>query len=59
MIIKTIKDVQVGQQFEHHKHGKGMVSGKTARTITITFENGMTCKNTYRYADAYFYLSDF
>lgn len=57
--MTTIKDIQIGHTFQHHKYGKGMVSGKTQRTITATFENGMTVKNTYKYADAYFYGSDF
>ena len=57
--MRTIADVVIGEKFHHPKHGGGMVSGKTKRTITITFENGLVSKNTYRYADAYFYITEF
>ena len=56
--MRTIEDVKVGEFVEHHEKGKGMVSGKTQRTVTITFEKS-TSKNTYRYKDAYFYVSEF
>lgn len=49
----------MGDKFSHYKYGEGIVCDKTARTITIVFENGMKCKNTYRYSDAYFSIGDF
>ena len=57
--MRTIQEVKIGEKVKHHIKGDGMVTNKTKRTITITFENGNTCKNTYRYNDAYFYVSDF
>ena len=56
--MRTIQDVKVGETVNHHLRGKGVVSIKTKRTITIVFENS-TCKNTYNCNDAYFYVSDF
>ena len=55
----TIKDVKVGQEINSGRNGDGLVSAKTARTVTVTFKNGNTVKNTYRYSDDYFYGSDF
>lgn len=57
--MKTIQDVKVGDKIENRRNGKGIVSGKTQRTVTVTFENGNTVKNTYRYKDDYFCESDF
>jgi hypothetical protein len=49
--MKTIQDVRIGDKVENHRNGKGIVSGKTQRTVTVTFENGNTVKNTYRHKD--------
>ena len=57
--MKTIQDVKIGDKVENRRNGKGIVSGKTQRTVTVTFENGNTTKNTYRHKDDYFYESDF
>lgn len=57
--MRTIQDVNIGEQVDSGRNGKGLVSGKTKRTITVTFQNGNTVKNTYKYNDAYFYASDF
>ena len=57
--MKTIQDVKIGDPVNSYINGKGMVTIKTKRTITVTFENGNTVKNTYKYNDAYFYGSDF
>jgi hypothetical protein len=57
--MKTIQDVKIGEKVENGRNGKGMVTNKTKRTITLTFENGNTVKNTYRHNDDYFYGSDF
>ena len=59
MAWKTIQEVKVGDEVNSPKNGKGIVSMKTKRTITVTFENGNTTKNTYKFNDAYFYESDF
>ena len=56
---KTIQDVKIGEAVHSGRNGKGMVTNKTKRTITVTFENGNTVKNTYKYNDDYFYGSDF
>jgi len=58
-IMRTIQDVKIGEPVNSGRNGKGMVTNKTKRTITVTFENGNTVKNTYKYNDAYFYGSDF
>jgi hypothetical protein len=57
--MKTIQDVKLGEEVTSNKNGKGMITGKTKRTVTVTFQNGNVVKNTYRYSDAYFYGSDF
>lgn len=57
--MKTIQDVKIGEEVISNKNGKGMITGKTKRTVTVTFQNGNVVKNTYRYSDAYFYGSDF
>jgi len=44
--MKTIKEVKVGDKVENKRNGNGIVSLKTARTITIVFNNGNTVKNT-------------
>jgi len=41
------------------RNGKGMVTDTSKRTITVTFENGNTVKNTYIHNDTYFYGIDF
>jgi hypothetical protein len=56
---KTIKEVKVGNPVENNKNGKGLVIAKTAKTITVLFENGNKVKNSYKHADAYFYEGDF
>lgn len=56
---KTIKEVKVGDRVENNRNGKGMVIAKTARTITVQFENGNKVKNSYRYSDDYFWETDF
>ena len=57
--MRTIQDVKIGEPVNSSRNGKGMVTSKTKRTITVTFENGTTVKNTYKHNDAYFYGSDF
>ena len=57
--MKTIQEIQIGHPVYTKRNGKGMVTGKTKRTITVTFENGNIVKNTYKYNDAYFYGSEF
>jgi hypothetical protein len=57
--MQTIQDVKIGQEVNSGRNGKGMVTAKTKRTVTVTFQNGNTVKNTYKTADAYFYGSDF
>jgi len=57
--MKIISEVKVGDVVDSPKNGKGMVTFKTKRTITVTFENGNVCKNTYKHSDAYFYYSEF
>lgn len=57
--MRTIQDIKIGEKVESGRNGKGMVTNKTKRTITVTFENGNTVKNTYRHNDDYFYGSDF
>ncbi len=57
--MKTIQDVKLGEEVTSNKNGKGMITGKTKRTVTVTFQNGNVVKSTYRYSDAYFYGSDF
>ena len=59
MAWKTIEEVNIGDPVENHRNGKGVVSGKTQRTITVTFYNGNTVKNTYRHKDDYYYETDF
>jgi hypothetical protein len=59
MVWKTIKEVKIGDPVENGRNGKGMVTDKTARTVTVTFENGNQVKNTYRFSDDYYYESDF
>ena len=57
--MKTIQDVKIGEAVNSGRNEKGVVTNKTKRTITVTFENGNTVKNTYRHNDDYFYGSDF
>ena len=56
---KTIEFVKIGEEVHSARNGKGMVTGKTKRTVTVTFENGNIVRNTYRYNDDYFYGTDF
>ena len=55
----TIQDVKIGQEIISPRNGKGIITSKTKRTITVVFENGNTSKVTYKYNDADFYASDF
>lgn len=57
--MKTIKDVKIGNKINSPKNGEGMVTGKTLRTVTVTFTNGNTVKITYLNSNAYFYETDF
>jgi hypothetical protein len=57
--MRTIQDVKIGEPIEHRTKGKGMVTAKTKRTITVTFESGNTSKLTYAHSDAYFYQGEF
>lgn len=54
----TIQEVQIGQELKSRTRGKGIVIGKTARTLTLKFPSS-TAKNTYKSKDAEFKLSDF
>lgn len=56
---KKINEVKVGYKIKNKRNGKGVITSKTQRTITVTFENGKVVKNTYRYADAPFFESEF
>lgn len=56
---KPISAVKIGDLVENNKNGKGMVTDKTTRTVTVTFENGNKVKNTYRFKDDYFWETDF
>jgi hypothetical protein len=57
--MKTIQEVIIGEVVNSNRNGKGMVTKKTKRTVTVIFENGNTVKNTYKNNDDYFYGSDF
>lgn len=57
--MKKIQDVKIGQEVISPRNGKGIITAKTKRTITVVFENGNTSKVTYKYNDAYFHESDF
>ena len=57
--MKKVSDIRIGESYNHGLYGNGMVTDTTKRTITITFQNGMKVKNTYKSADAYLYISDF
>ncbi len=57
--MQTIQDVKIGQEVNSGRNGKGMVTSKTKRTVTVTFQNGNIVKNTYKTFDTYFYESDF
>lgn len=56
---KTIQEVKIGDPVENNKNGKGMITDKTERTVTVTFQNGNRVKNTYPYKDSYFWETDF
>lgn len=57
--MKTIAQVRIGDTVDGGRNGKGMVTGRTARTVTVTFENGNEVRNTYKHKDAIFLDSDF
>lgn len=57
--MRTIQEVKIGEEVNSVRNGRGMVTNKTKRTITVTFDNGNTVKKTYRNNDDYFYGSDF
>jgi len=46
---KRINDVKVGQEVNSGKNGKGMITTKTKRTVTVTFQNGNKVKNSYHH----------
>ena len=56
---QTIVDIKIGDEVHSPRNGKGMITGKTKRTVTATFMNGNICKNTYKNHDDYFYHADF
>ena len=56
--MQTIQDVKIGQEI-NSRNGKGIVTNKTKRSVTVTFQNGNIVKNTYKHNDAYFYGSEF
>lgn len=41
--MQTIQDVKIGQEVNSCRNGKGMVTAKTKRTVTVTFQNGNYC----------------
>jgi hypothetical protein len=49
--MKTIQDVKIGEEVISGRNGKGMVTNKTKRTVTVTFANGNIVKNTYKHND--------
>ena len=55
----SISDIEVGHEVEHARKGKGIVTVKTQRTVTVTYANGDKVKNTYNSKDAEFWVSDF
>ena len=55
--MRTIQEVVIGEEVTHPSKGKGVIIGKTPRTITAKFKVS-TSKVTYRHNDAYFYASD-
>lgn len=57
--MRTIQEVKIGEEVNSVRNGKGMVTNKTKRTITVTFDKGNIVKKTYRNNDDYFYGSDF
>lgn len=57
--MRTIRDVKIGEKVFSGRNGEGVITDKTKRTITVTFENGNKVKNTYAHNDDYFYGSDF
>jgi len=57
--MKKISEINIGYSFNHFTYGEGIVSDKTARTLSVTFKNGLRVKNTYRSADAPFSPFDF
>ena len=57
--MESIQDIKIGKKVQNAKNGKGLISNKTTRTITVTFENGNVVKNTYPSKDSNFYASDF
>ena len=56
--MRTIQDVEIGEQGQHPEKGLGTIIAKTKRTITVGYPKS-TCKNSYKHNDAYFYWSDF
>lgn len=57
--MRTIAEVKVGEKIVSPRHGEGMVTAVTKRTVKVTFTNGCSVKNTYKTADAYFWPTDF
>lgn len=54
-----ISEVQIGHRFNHHRYGEGMITNRTAKTLTAVFTNGNKCKVTYRQKDGDFSPFDF
>jgi len=54
-----ISEVQIGMKLNHPRYGEGMVTNRTARTVSATFSNGMRCKVTYKTSDTNFFVTDF
>ena len=57
--MKIIKDVKIGEKVNSSINGKGIVTNKTERTVTVTFEDGTIIKKTYKNNNALFYENDF
>lgn len=56
--MKTINDLNVGEEINHPNKGKGRIIKLTKRTITVKWPFS-TQKLTYRHNNAPFNISDF
>jgi hypothetical protein len=45
----NMQNTRIGEEVNHYKYGKGMVTNVTKRTVTVTYENGVVIKTTYKY----------
>lgn len=54
-----ISEVQIGHKFNHPKWGEGIVTNRTAKTISAVFTNGNRSKVTYRSKEGNFSPFDF